>query len=257
MPPEVTPTVDPFDPSAQPITPATVSTSTVPVTPEPTVDPFLGLVGEGKKFSTPTDLAQSKINSDQFISQLQTENAGLREDLAKSTGVDEVLNQLKAQQTTTPVTTPEPVSQEALSKLVQDEIQSQAVVTQQEANLKVSIDAITSRYGDKVGEAIEEVAGKVGMTMLQLKEIAQSAPKAFQTIMGLDATTNTTSNQVLLSSTGNSINPASVQTNQGVRPESWAYFEGLRKTNPSEYWKPVNQNKMMKASANDPNFYKN
>src|SRR5690242_15072647 len=61
---------------------------------DPNADPLELLVGEGKKFKTPQDLAKGKMESDKFIVQLQKEQAALREELNKRLSVEEFVEKM-------------------------------------------------------------------------------------------------------------------------------------------------------------------
>src|SRR5574343_1896243 len=60
------------------------------------------LVGEDKKFKTVDDLARGKAEADRVIQARERELAELREELAKRTGLEEVLERLKTQNNQTP-----------------------------------------------------------------------------------------------------------------------------------------------------------
>src|SRR5687767_9591535 len=74
----------------------TVETPAKPVVPDQD-NPLAILVGEGRKYKTVEELAKAYIHIDGFAETLKGENTKLREDLAKSTTLDQVLERLKAQ----------------------------------------------------------------------------------------------------------------------------------------------------------------
>src|SRR4029450_8159059 len=54
------------------------------------------LVGEGKKFKTPEDLARGKAESDSFIERLQKELHGLRNELKSRLQLEEVVDRISS-----------------------------------------------------------------------------------------------------------------------------------------------------------------
>jgi hypothetical protein len=65
------------------------------------VNPLEALVGEGKKFKTAEDLARGKLEADNFVKQLQTELATLREDLNGRIKLEEFMDRLEKTPTAT------------------------------------------------------------------------------------------------------------------------------------------------------------
>jgi hypothetical protein len=212
-------------------------------------DPFLGLVGDGKKFATPTDLAKGKQEADTFIEQLQKENQGMRDTIAKQQGIEEVVKQLNQAQTNTDVVTkPNTVDEGAIGEIVARELAAINNQSTKDTNLKTSIEALESKFGDKSGEIVTQQAAKLGMSVEQLKETASTSPTAFKTLMGLDVATKPTSNNVTLNNS--SLNAASVELGGGqIVPESAEYFRNLRLSDPTTYWSSSVQQRLMKAAG--------
>lgn len=228
---------------------AVATTDTVQQTTDTTqADPFLGLVGDGKKFATPTDLAKGKQEADTFITQLQLENQGMRETIAKQQGIEEVVKQLnQAQANTATDTKPNTVDEGAIGEIVARELAAINNQTTKATNLQNSIEALESKFGDKSGEIVTQQAAKLGMSVEQLKETASTSPTAFKTLMGLDVATKPTSNNATLNNP--TINTASVDLGTGqIVPESAEYFRNLRITDPTTYWSSGVQQRLMKAA---------
>lgn len=226
---------------------------------QPQVDdsPFSQLVGEGKKFKTPEDLAKGKLEADRFIEQLTKEQAELREELKRFVGIEEkVESLLKAQQAVQSPSTPAPaaptgpVDQTDINKLVNDALSAREAQNSAASNFKTSQQAVIEANGGNIEsarKAIVDRATALGVSVEYMKSQAETSPTAFLALMGMTRT----------QAPANSDAPRSTHTqvpvnHQGPAPGSKEYFDHLRRTDPTTYYSPAVQNQLHKAVAANP-----
>lgn len=210
-------------------------------------DLFLGLVGEGKKFKTPVDLAKGKLEADAFIEKVKEENKELR---ARLEGLEAIVKAVKpaASDGVKPDAVGSikaPVDADKIDELVAAALERKTTDAQRAANLKGAVDALEQSLGDKaaVASAIASKASELGMTREKLKEMAETSPAAFLTLMGANGQGNSKGTPPASSaSKGGHVAP---KNTSGVK--NWAYFESLRKEMGSKYYQPSVQNELFKA----------
>ncbi len=218
---------------------------------------FETLVGEGKKFKTAEDLARAKINSDNFIEQLKEEPKQLREDLNRLASELELLKKVngaptaQSQGNTTPVETPKDQEFD-LDARIRESLQKVSSEEKARNNLAQVNDAMVKLYGDasKAHEVLSTKAQELGVGVEFLKDIAARSPTAFFQTVGIQESPR--SEQVGNRSTVNT--GATSQT--GIKANTYAWYQQLRKDNPVLYNSPKMKNQMMKdALAKGDAFY--
>lgn len=146
-------------------------------------DALSQLLGEGKKYSTPEEMAKALMHSQKHIQTLEQETATLRDTANSAKGVDEILAALATQQGTpepspadqqhsSPVGTPsvDDIVAQAVATLKADNVQSL-----QEANQQKVKDTLASKYGQEASRVYTEV----GKTLnVNLDELAAKSPDA-------------------------------------------------------------------------------
>lgn len=205
------------------------------------------LVGEDKKFKSVEDLAKGKRESDMFISQLQEELRGMREDLSKRATTEELLAMLKEKQSqpseSKENTTPQ-LSQEDIAKLVNEQLKENKTLATKEENIKQVGDRLVQTYGEKSAEVLANKARELNVSVDFLKSTAESSPNAFYQLIGL--------NKPGSHSQGVKVEQSSVNTSvdfqpSGLKPGTKAYYEALRKSDSRKYWTPEIQNQIFQA----------
>lgn len=150
---------------------------------------FEALVGEDKKFKTPEDLARGKQESDAFISKIQDENAGLKEELEKlqaklgekestTNVVEELRNAIKGAESTGN----QPADKEALEKLVREIMQGEVSKATAEENRSKGQSLVLEQVGGDVDAArklLTERANSINMSVADLRELSEKSPEAF------------------------------------------------------------------------------
>ncbi len=227
---------------------------------DPTTVTVEDLVGEGKKYATIEDLAKSRVHADLTIAARERELAEARDEINKRLTYEELVERLDRkdereapriqEQQPAPVNPANvpPVKDEDLAARIR-EIQQQ---DRRDERLQSNIVEVTNRMLQEFGsesKASEYVAGKareLGVSVQFLQDQAAQAPKAFFKTVGLEDAVSPPARP-----TGGNVNADALRSqNPGsaVKPETYAYFEEMRKTDPARYFLPATQNKIMKAA---------
>lgn len=151
------------------------------------------LVGEGKKFRDPEALAKAKLQSDNFILQLQRENAELREKAQRAASLEEIKTQIlsgikqepsvvpPAQQ---PVEQPQPPTN--LEEIVNKALETKEAQRKAQTNREVVTQAMKEKFGADAQIILNEKAGELGLSLDYLAKVANDSPAAFFRLIGVD-----------------------------------------------------------------------
>lgn len=217
------------------------------------------LVGEGKKYKTPEELARARIEADQFIERLKEENAKMREDLGTyQTKAEEYERILKDRQEPSgeqpPETSGDQVKPEEIAALVDETIKERERKQSKEQNLQTAQEELVSQFDGDLGEArkfLQKRATELNVSVEYLKEQATESPTVFKELVGKKPESKPATPSAASLPSGNP--PASGEPREGT----WAYYENLRKTDPKKYWSPAVQNRMHQdAKEKGADFYK-
>ncbi len=161
-------------------------------------DPLVELVGDGKKFATVNDLARGKLEADSFIEKIKAENNELRVLLKHTEGkisqaatVEDILKRVGSGSNTasdTPTanvpSSNQPVGltrEDVVNLLAEKERQTKAFENYTLANRK-----LIEAYGDRAKEIVAIKASELGIAPGMLKAMAESSPKAFLAVLGVN-----------------------------------------------------------------------
>jgi vacuolar-type H+-ATPase subunit I/STV1 len=224
------------------------------------------LVGEGKKFKTPDDLAKAKLESDRFIEKLQNEQRELREELNKRLTIEDALR--KAQEAGVQVeprqpSEPAPVPQRQNEQLnISSEVEKVITKREQESKFRNNLETVFSRmtdlYGnaDKAAEVISSRSRELGMSVNALQQMASENPKAFFQLLGVQ---DKPQGAPQTSSWNNVKNTTAMKNAAGSTttvPGTYKYYEEIRKSDPAAYFSPRVQLQMDKdAREKGEKFY--
>ena len=162
----------------------------------PSASMLADLVGEGKKFATPEDLAKAKIEADAFINQLKDENKGLRESAQRDANAGDnlaalqrELAELKAKLNKSAEPSPNTTGELTTGQL---ENLVAGVMTKKEQertaaqNMRDANDKLVKFAGslEKALEVLKSRASELGLSVYDLKAMAEKSPTAFLQIMG-------------------------------------------------------------------------
>lgn len=211
---------------------------------------FEALVGDGKKFNDAEALARGKQESDTFITQLQSELQGLREDLDKRMTSEEVLIKIREEAAASSATTGEnttpQLGKDDIAELVKQTLESTRTEESNTRNFNDVDQRLLSVYGDKAGNWLAGKAQELGISVDFLADVAKASPDAFYNTVGLSSTeTNTTAS--VTTGTINTETVAQVNKASGIKPNTMKYFDAIKKEDPRKYWTPAVQNALFAA----------
>jgi hypothetical protein len=213
------------------------------------------LVGEGKKFQTPEDLAKGKWESDQYISTMKQELEDAKAELAARKRVEELLKEQR--QTSNPpaanVETHQPATDTAKVFTAEDfdrrvrEIADERDSQMRTANNVNSVSAkLIEIYGsqENAAKAVAQRARELEVPVATLQAVAAQSPKAFFAQLGVQDQVGTAG------PTHGDINTAALGGSSKARPEDrYSWYQEVRKTNPTLYRSADFQMKMHEAAG--------
>lgn len=225
---------------------------------DPEKDYFPELVGEGKKYADTKAAGRAIVEKDRFIEQLKREQAALRSDLAQRAKMEEMLAKIEEktsqpppqQQNNQPVQPDQAkptIDEKTILELMNRRDRERAA----EANEATVANRLRQVYGDNYAAVVKHEASKMGIGTEFLSDLARRQPQAFFKLLGLDEVKQRPD---VVTPPSNTFKP----TGNASPEKTYSYYENIRKTKPSEYWKPAVQNEMMKQLENlgQEEFYK-
>jgi hypothetical protein len=222
---------------------------TISVTPS-----FLEELVKSKKnesFKDPEVLAKSKLEADQHIALLEKQLKEMKEDLEGRLSQEKILEEIEKKtkeyaekEVVTPTetrvdTTPDP---NQLSSLIEEAIANREKQNSFQTNIQTVQKEMVNQFGENAKSVLETAAGSVGMEIDKLVELAGTSPDAFRAIVGTTRTSKETNTVP-----GSNMNTAGISGRSEVR--NYAYYQKLRKENPSAYYNPKTQLQMHKDAA--------
>lgn len=190
------------------------------------------LVGEGKKFATPEDLAKGKKESDAFISTLQGELKDLRE-LVTTLGTEN--EQIKGKLTLFDKLTNKsgnpankPNSEEGVTnqpKALTEEDVSNLLIQREQAQTaarnKATVDEVLiQKFGAEAKKFVKDQADALGTSVEELVKLAEKNPNLFYRAVGLNPNSPVSGNLPGLKS-GSHTNVDGTPPDQQPRGEKW------------------------------------
>lgn len=220
------------------------------------------LVGEGKKFKTPEDLARGKATSDAFIEQLKRELASLRTELRSRKTVEELV--ARPAPNTPPVPPnnqedpPEPREQlPDIDSLLEQKLTQRELANQKRQNMNTVRQVLKQSWGSQFAAQLTEVAESLGMTQDYLDNLAETSPTAFLKLVGLESRPDPRASVTPVP------NRAVATERQPVRPQTaangWSYWKAKQKEMGADYWSPKVQQQLwqdIQKFDSEDDFYK-
>lgn len=212
---------------------------------DPAKDYLTELVGDGKKFKTPQELARSKAEADAHIARLESEMRELRTDLVKRATMEELVEKLKASKVNSPPhkgdesndedddtqTKPkESFSREELLKILDEKEKER----KKRDNVEHVANELRKIYGDDFGSKVNEAMNMLGVNKDFLGSMAETQPQAFVKLI-----TNTVRKQNAPSDPNSSVNTSFFEspTRKSSGPEkTHAEWQEVHKADPARYF---------------------
>lgn len=218
---------------------------------QPNADSVLSnLVGEGKKFKTVEDLAKGKAEADAFIEKLKGEVDELRKELQAGLSLKQAIQEVdkRGNQPESNVAPKGSVDPSELPKLVNEMLEQRELEKVREANIKEADRQIVALFnGDrqKSKEFLEKKAAELGVGVNWLADMAATSPKAVMNFLGLETTAP---NTAALNNRSVNTDAQTFAPNAGPVKGSKAYYDKIRKENPSLYFSPKVQQEIFEAA---------
>jgi hypothetical protein len=214
------------------------------------------LVGEGKKFKSPEDLAKGKFHSDQMIEiqnrrldEMRADYLALKADYDARAKLEEIMDQYKNSsqkpsnehpvktEIQQPLYDPKQIEAqiaEQVRRLKSDEIQEQ--------NFNTVRKTLTERFGNNYKNVLKQQAVELDLSDEAVEALARRSPKAFFKTFGLDTPVQTDTFQTPPQSSVRSDNFKP----QNTKKRTWSYYQELKKSNPTAYRDPKTATQMIK-----------
>lgn len=190
-------------------------------------------------------LLKAKAHADRHIRNIETEQAGLREDLKTRLTLEEIAAKIEASknvnsepQINTPST---PQSEVDIDKLVDAKLSAYQKEQLYEQNINYVSAELTKAWGPDFQSKLVAKARELGESQDNLIAMAQSKPKLFLTLVGATGTAN---------NSYTSAPTSSVRSNGSFKQAGKTYsdFRKLRRENPQLYWSQTTQKEMHKLN---------
>jgi hypothetical protein len=143
-----------------------------------------------------------------------------------------------------------------LKALVKEALSEQNLETRRQENARVTEEATIKRFGSKEDavKAIADKAAELGLSEQWIANLAFESPKAYFATMGFEPDQQPRSNNT--PNPRSDVNTEALRaTNPQVKPNTYKYFDELRRTNPSKWRTQGVQQAIMKAAQENPDFY--
>lgn len=159
---------------------------------QPSESVFDALVGEGKKFASPEDLAKGKKAADDHIARIEQENAELKAKLEQSGGttIEEIQARLQqlAEAKQEGSRGDKTMSSEDLEQTIRDVITTVTDADTKASNRAKGTALVLKAVDGDVDAAkalVAERSQQLGMSPAKLAELSEQSPDAFATLMQL------------------------------------------------------------------------
>lgn len=204
------------------------------------------LVGDGKKFKSPEDLARGKYEADLFIETLKRQQDELRSDYLKLRDeseargrLEDLVRQMEGRQNTNSNNPPEPPSvtpptfkPEELESLVSKKILEIETSKKEQENFRLVSDKLKETLGDNYQTVLKSRINELGLTEEYVNEQARKYPKALLRVLGVDEQTQRQNFQAPPQTTTRSDNFAP----RGAEKRTWSYYQKMKQEDPKRYY---------------------
>jgi hypothetical protein len=214
------------------------------------------LVGDGKKFKSPQDLAKGKAESDTYIKVLEKKLDQMRDDYLKldedykaRASLQELIDQQKssAQQSSNnqPIVkdhnTAPSIDLKDIENMMSAKLQEHEVTKRQNDNLNLVKNKLIEHFGTKYQGAVKEQLADLGLSESRFQELAREAPTALLRTLGVDqpAPKETYQSAPRSSLRSDSFKP------KGSEKRDWQWYQDLKQKDPNRYNDPQTNVQMM------------
>jgi hypothetical protein len=219
------------------------------------------LVGEGKKYKTVGDLAKAYAHADVHIARITAENSEKDERLKTMEAQMEVLNKLVTNPNNPAQSNPTPAVETSVSNSpqgddietkIRDTVEQLSEEKKRTENTSKVDTVLLEKFGEpeKATEFLKSKASELGLGLKFLTDLAASSPAAFFATVGIDNASQTRSDAAPRST----VNTAALGQTATVKPNTYAWYQQLRKDNKALFNSTKIQMQMHQDSGK-PGFY--
>jgi hypothetical protein len=207
---------------------------------------FEELVGEGKKFKTPEDLAKGKYHADQTINILERKLDEMRNDYKRldennkaSAKLQDLIDQLTAKSNPTQdnntqsssESQPAVLDESKVSALVMAEMHKAKQAEREDENYKLVEKTLREKFGNNYKTILQEKTETLGLPKELINNLARQHPTVLFKTLGLDEQPST--NNMFQAP------PRSAWQKDNFAPSTqkrtWSYYQELKKKTPNLY----------------------
>jgi len=234
---------------------------------------FETYVGPGKKYANVGELAKGYANADTHIEALtrdsgkfKTEADSLKELLMENLVAKPDANTPDPNKPPTdeplaqpPVVAPPKEDEDKsvdVKALVKAALEEASTEDRRKKNAETTEQATLKHFGDQEAavKAVAEKAQELGVSPQWIANLAFDSPKAFFATMGINPDSPPKSSST--PAPRSDINPQRLSDlNPGTKPNTYQYYQELRRSDPGLYRSQAVQQALMKDAQTNPNFY--
>lgn len=201
------------------------------------------LVGEGKKFKTPEELARGKYESDEYIKtltkrfdELREDNQRIRDEANAKAKLEEILDRLESKRDTQDAKTEnandkEPFDPKQIEDLVNTKLTQHELNKKQQENLSLVRGKLKEAFGDNYQTSLQDQIEELGLTKDFFNDLAKNHPSVLIRTLGLDQA------KAKESFTTPPKGDSTFRP-QGAKKRGYSYYQEMKKSNPNLYFDP-------------------
>lgn len=213
------------------------------------VDPnksyFEDLVGEGKKFKTQEDLAKGKVHADHTVEvmkrrldQLTADYQKVQEENITKAKLETLYDKFAALTSSNepPANannqpTPKPLELDNIDDRIAEGIRKASVLQTEQNNLNTVQSKLTEHFGPNYQNSVKQQIDNMGLSSEDFHTLARKSPQALLKALGVDQPRQTD----LFQTPPRSSQRTDSFAPSGAKKRTWAYYQELKKANPSLY----------------------
>jgi hypothetical protein len=222
---------------------------------------YIQALSKNGKAPDAAELAKGKYHADIHIARLEREQAEMRKDLEARLSYEALMDQIKELQKSPASNSnpnqhlndrgenvnekPNAMSQEEIARLIKETLNQESSQRTQSQNIATVIDQLKASWGNNYENVLLQKAQELGVSKEYMQNLAATAPKAFLASVGIGATAPK-GNAGFDGPPRSNVN---TQNFGSKNVKNYAYFQKLRKDDPSAYHHVSTQKEMHKLAA--------
>lgn len=215
---------------------------------DPDKDYFSELVGEDKRYKDTKAAGRAIVEKDAFITRLEAETAELRKELQKRVTLEELVDKIKTARTEQDQrpnpdgdhgreSPPAALSSEQIAELIEQQLEVRVTKERRASNALAVKQRLIEEFGKDYVSRLSARVQDLGVTSAFMEDLAQTNPKVFFELIGSKETRESPVMPPKSSMRTESFRPQ-------VKSKNYAYYQELRRKEPTLYYTPKVQNEM-------------